>query len=1613
MWHVRWLHQTSPHESATDALCAGAFTELTGLLYRIAAGPGIAAQRTAQLTDVGMELPPRPEALRSEALSTLIRLALAQGRLSHSLLALELLLSGSPEQTLAVASAVASLNVNQTHKRLPLPVVRPHQLHWHIGELRDVRHVAVASDGQYLYVHTQHGLLKVGTGDGASAPGVVYAQKPKYRSRERVTMACANGFLFVQSRALFPAFCAVVSCEHLNEVGVISLHGNGSVASTSNVGIPGFLPWFATAKVHETWWSGVAVAVNICGTTGVVGTGVTAAVIPSNVRNAFSRLKCRYCSYTLYNSHSQGSVDRCVGCRNSISPVNVCQSCLTFSQSAQCPSCSNDCIDCTTEFAQYCSQRRGSTKTKKAVKGSAIAGGGAGHVRNTVDSVTQLLGDGRYVYCVSQDASKLKLNVAKATKTKSKKGKAQGKDQEDKRSLAMPLPVAVDVFDAASSFTHLRNLPLVRKVTGTSVVAPSPKQTAWDAASGKHLLRQSAIVVRSEETAKLVGKDVTVEAWVRMTTNLSQWQVVVARYSPNSASSQIWLLVNKSAIRFGCRMDNGTVVDMQASTARGSLARWTHLVGVVDSGSSKVTLYVNGEPLCSKVMSRCIARDKNAVWTIGGHLPELGTTINNASVLSSSRLEGAVADVRMWSAALPQHRVQQCLRGEGGTFLHRAATTPMSPLVGWYRLDEGAGLVAHDSSVYKADGAMFNMAWLDDESRPSIEGMNREPSSVPFQLPVVSLCDSTMYTNGETLMLFLPPTASMHIPSCITTVPQLHVGRYVVFSLHTGEVLHESFECTTTCALGSAAVAGKPGTLWAVQFSSDGAALSRKLPLPKPARLPDWQRMAAASGAPRTLEEVLVPLNKEEEELATEASDRLKAMKGLSELEAAAALAAPPKPARAELVEYSLLRYLDAMVEIAANSAGLVATVSHTVQSAPASLSIPMTVELTPATFNTLRRLIAVLSTEYAAMAKSDAAPTPGQAARLYALQVCLRLFKANLFHLIAWGVSPDDCGLKSSAAAGIGAGAGAGAMSAQVDDPDGSRFVDLLYGLLDTPVSPSSFCAVMQETIHRDVSDALSIGIPVFCSTAEDRLRTLASLVSKRIRAPSGHNDGVHDMLMARYFETMAKPSNIVTLLSVVKLPNAHHTIPARPAPLSRSKSSGSTKSHSSQKSSKPMSEEETAALLGRFSGTTLMGEDPACGDLDLLLNHGLTLILQYTETALLNELHAHAEAQAAGNTQAVPSAAVLLPAHIASLRDFLCKTHTIILSRAMDDPRMENPFFRYTCAFAPKLVQSCAELLGFCMKADNWPSNVDFASTDPAVLARKQAIVDTLRQTVGAMLLSTLTTLWMLPADLASSTNLLPPLRQLLISVDALSSGLPAVVASERDYAIGSLKWMLVPQSVTVETQHPVRQGITQLCLRISGAKKMSVEMDPQSFGNGVTMSVYNSTDSTRRLLASPNANNSSFQITGDCCYISLNTGYNTNAWGFRAVGRATVEQEVATVPWLVDLQKCACVLSGRCAAFLINGGAPVPAEKAASIWLGSQLMARGMLLTPDEASKDASPDAHLGPMFAGVRARARVSRCMLCIMFNLGSCISWTSHAPLCKTTETCCPLRSSAT
>ena len=79
--------------------------------------------------------------------------------------------------------------------------------------------MSVASDGEYLYVHTPAGLTKYGTGYRGTVAGREYLSKPHYRGSESPWVACVPPRLYLRSRAMAPDCLVVLDCATLEPLG--------------------------------------------------------------------------------------------------------------------------------------------------------------------------------------------------------------------------------------------------------------------------------------------------------------------------------------------------------------------------------------------------------------------------------------------------------------------------------------------------------------------------------------------------------------------------------------------------------------------------------------------------------------------------------------------------------------------------------------------------------------------------------------------------------------------------------------------------------------------------------------------------------------------------------------------------------------------------------------------------------------------------------------------------------------------------------------------------------------------------------------------------------------------------------------------------------------------------------------------------------------------------------------------------------------------------------------------------------------------------------------------------------------------------------------------------
>lgn len=99
-------------------------------------------------------------------------------------------------------------------------------------------------------------------------------------------------------------------------------------------------------------------------------------------------------------------------------------------------------------------------------------------------------------------------------------------------------------------------------------------------------------------------------------------------------------------------------------------------------------------------------------------------------------------------------------------------------------------------------------------------------------------------------------------------------------------------------------------------------------------------------------------------------------------------------------------------------------------------------------------------------------------------------------------------------------------------------------------------------------------------------------------------------------------------------------------------------------------------------------------------------------------------------------------------------------MLSRAVQNPSVKNPFYGFVITYAIRLLRSCSELVSFCARVEAWPNTV--AITEPNLITTKQGIVNCLQRVLGPILLSLLVFLSNTPAHIERVPSLLLALRQ-----------------------------------------------------------------------------------------------------------------------------------------------------------------------------------------------------------------------------------------------------------
>jgi hypothetical protein len=179
---------------------------------------------------------------------------------------------------------------------------------------------------------------------------------------------------------------------------------------------------------------------------------------------------------------------------------------------------------------------------------------------------------------------------------------------------------------------------------------------------------------------------IAIEAWVRPRA-LNFLRNIVTHGHSNSPPSEVYLRINSGKYQVGSfnGQDFSTSFDVPSS----DVGRWVHLAGVYDG--VQWVLYRDGELVAStpQPLGNFFV---DATWAIGAR-----------SGGRERLFQGDIRDVRIWNLA----RGQQEIKAD----MNRTLKGDESGLVGYWPLNEGQDVLAHDLTSNKNDGLIRKGTW--------------------------------------------------------------------------------------------------------------------------------------------------------------------------------------------------------------------------------------------------------------------------------------------------------------------------------------------------------------------------------------------------------------------------------------------------------------------------------------------------------------------------------------------------------------------------------------------------------------------------------------------------------------------------------------------------------------------------------------------------------------------------------------------------------------------------------------------------------------------------------------------------------------------------------------
>jgi len=224
--------------------------------------------------------------------------------------------------------------------------------------------------------------------------------------------------------------------------------------------------------------------------------------------------------------------------------------------------------------------------------------------------------------------------------------------------------------------------------------------------AGDHALMFAGGATRQEVELDAVctpGNQYAVEAWVKPT-DASQYYTIVGQHGgAGDAKGTIDMHLGKA--RFLVTTSGLTQLYSDSIIPSGV---WTHIAGVYDGGHMRI--YINGQQDTSTVKTGNITSANVRSTRIGGYA--------GSSAGGTGWFNGKIDEVRIWDVARSQEEI-------AGNMHSEIEAQAGSGLIGYWRLNEGTGVVTADRSGNNNTGILTNYqgsmypVWVTDTFPPS------------------------------------------------------------------------------------------------------------------------------------------------------------------------------------------------------------------------------------------------------------------------------------------------------------------------------------------------------------------------------------------------------------------------------------------------------------------------------------------------------------------------------------------------------------------------------------------------------------------------------------------------------------------------------------------------------------------------------------------------------------------------------------------------------------------------------------------------------------------------------------------------------------------------------